>query len=173
MEPTAVDISDLYAYVRGWSRTRLQRFPRWTFDDIAHEALLVAREQIKRHDPARSAWWNYLEQRLWEPMHRAYAKQHGMRITREFIRYDDGSRKYQPRQTVQIERQHTPMPEQPYHHSPKVQVNLGALTRRQTEVALLLSRGYSRADIAKLFDVSVSAVCLLARQIRHRLKGNT
>tara|TARA_Y100001937_G_scaffold60816_1_gene83170 strand:- start:290 stop:577 length:288 start_codon:yes stop_codon:yes gene_type:complete len=82
VEPEQVDHLELYEHLRDWVRPRLSRFPRWTFDDILHEAYIVAVEKLDGFDSSEGSPWSYVSPRLFDPVWTKYIRQDSVRIDR-------------------------------------------------------------------------------------------
>lgn len=163
MEPSKVDIELLYQHCADWAAWKRQWFPRWDFDDITHEALMVAYKLLPQYDSDRGDWKAYLTTRLWEPLDRKYAMIHGVRIDRK---RQEG--KWSRRRYVQVEAQLVPFPHPEYVQAEPVEIGRLVVTDIQREQCMLLGRGYSQKQVATILGVSQSAVCASLRNIRSK-----
>ena len=82
MEPEQVDLLAWYAACNRWASTRGPSFVRWEFDELVHEAFLIAMEQRRTYDCTKGSLDTFLRARLFEPVRRQYAQHHNERIER-------------------------------------------------------------------------------------------
>tara|TARA_Y100001973_G_C5131824_1_gene298188 strand:- start:5 stop:535 length:531 start_codon:yes stop_codon:yes gene_type:complete len=167
MEPRPLSKLDLYVMLKAWVRPRLSWFPRWTFDDIVHEAYLVAIEKMVDFDPAKGTVCTYLTPRLFDPIWTKYMHHEGYRIERT---REDG--KWMRRRTIKILFSVGRVPDtlaetsEPWpQDGPFPPMYLYPAPR---EVADLIMRGLSPAQVARSRGVSISAIVqILARMRRN------
>jgi len=170
MEPEPIGQLDLYLLLREWVRPRLSWFPRWTFDDILHEAFIVALEKLDGFDPQKGTRWTYLNPRLFDPLWTKYMHLEGYRIDRERTR-----EKWMRRRPVRVvitmgrlpEAQADPEPgSHPGSHSGSHQIPARWSSPAAQDLAGLLMRGLTAAQAARARGVSQSAASQMIRKMR-------
>ncbi len=162
MEPQQIDQLDLYVMIKAWVRPRLSWFPRWTFDDIVHEAYLIAIEKLMDFDETKGTLCTFLTPRLFDPVWRKYMHHDGYRIDRSKV-----AGKWMRRKCVRILISMGHVPEQvnePQEEPPSIPMFPMGLAAQNT--VPLVMRGLSASQIARSRGVSESAISQVIARLR-------
>ncbi len=160
MEPEQVDLLAWYAACHRWASTRGPSFVRWDFDELVHEAFLVAVKQRNAYDAAKGSIDTFLRARLFEPVRRAYAQQHNERIQRERV-----GGVYTTRKFIRWCHNVETFPEV-VEQQPSEPIELQAPSGALFNVFQLLARGLTQAQAARALGVSDAAVHQVVQRLR-------
>jgi DNA-binding NarL/FixJ family response regulator len=168
VEPSRLNLTDLYLYCRGWSQPRQRSFSRWELDDITHEAFLCAILLLEHHDPERGKVNTYLENFLYDRVRTTYQRLHDVKATREYLPSGKrGTREYQ-KWTVRLGPQHEKIakPDKPRG------IEVEELPEEFRELAYLLARGMRKQAIAYERGVTASAISHQLTRLRDWIREN-
>lgn len=160
MEPEQVELLAWYEACHRWASTRGVSFVRWQFDELVHEAFLIAIEQRTAYDRTKGSIDTFLRSRLFEPVRRAYAKQHNQRIERKRINGVYGTRTF-----VRWCHNCEPFPDV-IEQQPSEPIELEAPCGALFNVFQLLARGLTQAQAARALGVSDAAVHQVVQRLR-------
>lgn len=169
MEPEPLNQTELYESLRDWVAPRLSWFPRWTFEDILHEAFIVALEKLDGFDPQKGSRWSYLNPRLFEPLWRKYMHLEGYRIDRQRV-----AGKWMRRKAVKVVTllPRLPDPVQPPNEPQDIRIPDWSNPERD-DTASLVMRGLRPMHVAAARGVTQAAVSsIFARMRREWLKAH-
>jgi len=162
MEPEQVDHLELYELLRDWVRPRLSWFPRWTFDDILHEAFIVALDKLDGFDSSRGSRWSYLSPRLFDPIWRKYMSHEGYRIDRHRV-----AGRWMRRKAVKVVTLMDKVPEPLETQTQNTSMTSTNWTNQErTDTAHLLMRGLRPIHIAASRGVTQAAVSSIVSRMR-------
>jgi hypothetical protein len=163
MEPDQIDHLDLYVLIKAWVRPRLSWFPRWTFDDIVHEAYLIAIKKLADFDPTMGTICTFLTPRLFDPVWTKYMHHEGYRIDRNKV-----AGKWMRRKCVRVVMSVGRVPDQVYEPEVKEPLTIPPflLGLAAQDTVPLVMRGLSAAQIARARGVSESAISQVITRLR-------